>query len=311
MQSKSQGFHLACRRRYRAVARGGRAGVRHHHVGRGDADPDRRLPHGAPGARRDGRRDRRRRLDDARQDDASRRARRRDRHRRHGRRRFGHLQHLHLLGASWRRRCGVPVAKHGNRALSSQLGCGRRAAALGVNIELGPDGIAECISDAGHRLHVRAVASFGDEACRPERAWSSARGRSSTSWAPCPTRPGRSASSSACSRRRWIEPMADVLGTLGAERGLGRARQRRPRRDHHDRSDIRCPTQGRQGLDLRDRSRRCRRGAGRAGGPARRRRGDQCGRHSCGAGRRARGLPRGRDLQLPPPHSSSPARSTT
>jgi anthranilate phosphoribosyltransferase len=45
--------------------------------------------------------------------------------------------------------CGVPVAKHGNRALSSKSGAADVLAALGVNIELGPDEIAECISAAG------------------------------------------------------------------------------------------------------------------------------------------------------------------
>ena len=44
-----------------AHARGGRAGLRHHDVGRGHAGADRRLPDGAARARRDGRRDHRRR----------------------------------------------------------------------------------------------------------------------------------------------------------------------------------------------------------------------------------------------------------
>ena len=53
---------------------GSARGLRHHHVGRGDAEPDRRLPDGAARARRDGRGDLRRRRHHARQDaDASRR----------------------------------------------------------------------------------------------------------------------------------------------------------------------------------------------------------------------------------------------
>ena len=44
---------------------------------------------------------------------------------------------------------GVPVAKHGNRALSSRSGAADVLAALGVNIDLSPDKIALCIREAG------------------------------------------------------------------------------------------------------------------------------------------------------------------
>ena len=44
---------------------------------------------------------------------------------------------------------GVPVAKHGNRALSSKSGAADTLAALGVDIEIGPDTIATCIEEAG------------------------------------------------------------------------------------------------------------------------------------------------------------------
>ena len=44
---------------------------------------------------------------------------------------------------------GVPVAKHGNRALSSKSGAADTLAALGVNIDLAPDAIGICIREAG------------------------------------------------------------------------------------------------------------------------------------------------------------------
>src|SRR5213083_1093725 len=44
---------------------------------------------------------------------------------------------------------GVPVAKHGNRALSSRCGAADVLAALGVRIELAPDAISRCIREAG------------------------------------------------------------------------------------------------------------------------------------------------------------------
>jgi len=45
--------------------------------------------------------------------------------------------------------CGVPVAKHGNRSLSSKSGASDVLTALGVNIELSPSQISDCINDAG------------------------------------------------------------------------------------------------------------------------------------------------------------------
>jgi len=45
--------------------------------------------------------------------------------------------------------CGVTVAKHGNRSLSSKSGASDVLSALGVNLELSPDQISDCINDAG------------------------------------------------------------------------------------------------------------------------------------------------------------------
>ena len=44
---------------------------------------------------------------------------------------------------------GVPVAKHGNRALSSRSGAADVLNALGVRIDVPPDHISRCISQAG------------------------------------------------------------------------------------------------------------------------------------------------------------------
>jgi anthranilate phosphoribosyltransferase len=45
--------------------------------------------------------------------------------------------------------CGVPVAKHGNKAQSSRSGSADVLAALGISIDLDPDTIARCIREAG------------------------------------------------------------------------------------------------------------------------------------------------------------------
>ena len=45
--------------------------------------------------------------------------------------------------------CGLKVAKHGNRAASGACGSADLLEALGVNIGLGPEGVARCIQEAG------------------------------------------------------------------------------------------------------------------------------------------------------------------
>ncbi|SMH48537.1 anthranilate phosphoribosyltransferase [Mesorhizobium australicum] len=45
--------------------------------------------------------------------------------------------------------CGVPVAKHGNRNLSSQSGAADVLMALGIRIDLSPEAISRCIAEAG------------------------------------------------------------------------------------------------------------------------------------------------------------------
>ncbi len=45
--------------------------------------------------------------------------------------------------------CGVPVAKHGNRAASSRSGTADALKELGVNLEIDPAMISHCIADAG------------------------------------------------------------------------------------------------------------------------------------------------------------------
>ena len=45
--------------------------------------------------------------------------------------------------------CGVPVAKHGNRAMSSKSGAADVLEALGLNLNISPEKVAECIDETG------------------------------------------------------------------------------------------------------------------------------------------------------------------
>jgi len=45
--------------------------------------------------------------------------------------------------------CGLPVAKHGNRAMSSKSGAADVLEALGVNLDLSPQQVADCIDETG------------------------------------------------------------------------------------------------------------------------------------------------------------------
>lgn len=62
--------------------------------------------------------------------------------------------------------CGVRVAKHGNRALSSLSGAGDVLSELGVKLDLAPDAISNCITKAGIGFmfapnHHPAIANVG------------------------------------------------------------------------------------------------------------------------------------------------------
>ncbi len=45
--------------------------------------------------------------------------------------------------------CGIPVAKHGNRSITSKSGSADVLKALGVNLDLTPDQVGECIDEIG------------------------------------------------------------------------------------------------------------------------------------------------------------------
>jgi anthranilate phosphoribosyltransferase len=112
---------------------------------------------------------------------------------------------------------GVPVAKHGNRALSSKSGAADVLAALGVNIDLSPDQIGRCISEAGIGFmfapaHHPAMKNVG--ATRAELGTRTI----FNLLGPLSNPAGVRRQMVGVFSRQWTEPLAQVLKNLGAER---------------------------------------------------------------------------------------------
>jgi anthranilate phosphoribosyltransferase len=113
--------------------------------------------------------------------------------------------------------CGVPVAKHGNRNMSSRSGTADCLEALGVKIDLGPAEASRCLREAGlcflfaqtyhpamkHAARVRQALGF--------RTIFNLLGPLSN-----PARVRRQLIG--VYARDWVEPLADALARLGADR---------------------------------------------------------------------------------------------
>ena len=123
---------------------------------------------------------------------------------------------------------GVPVAKHGNRALSSRSGAADVLSSLGVKIDITPEQVGRCVTEAGIGFMFAPSHHPAMEECRPD-----------------PRRTGdphnlQFAGTAVQSRRRQtadgrrVFPAMGAAAGAGAEEsrrrsGLGGARLRRPR----------------------------------------------------------------------------------
>jgi anthranilate phosphoribosyltransferase len=110
---------------------------------------------------------------------------------------------------------GVPVAKHGNRALSSRSGAADVLAALGVNIELAPEHVGHCIEEAGIGFmfapaHHPAMKNVG-----PTRVELGTRTIFNL-LGPLSNPAGVKRQMVGVFSRQWIEPLAHVLKNLGS-----------------------------------------------------------------------------------------------
>ncbi len=112
---------------------------------------------------------------------------------------------------------GVPVAKHGNRAISSRSGSADVLKELGVNIEASPETISRCIDECGlgfmfapaHHAAMHHVVQVRAEL--GTRTIFNLLG-------PLANPAGTKFQIIGVFGREWVEPMAQVLALLGSER---------------------------------------------------------------------------------------------
>lgn len=112
---------------------------------------------------------------------------------------------------------GVPVAKHGNRALSSKSGAADVLAALGVNIEIGPKKIAEAIAEAGLGFMFAPAHHAAMKHVGPTRVELGTRTIFNL-LGPLSNPAGVKRALIGVFAREWVEPVARVLKQLGNER---------------------------------------------------------------------------------------------
>jgi anthranilate phosphoribosyltransferase len=111
---------------------------------------------------------------------------------------------------------GVPVAKHGNRALSSRSGAADVLMALGVKIDLTPEQVGQCIRDAGIGFmfapaHHPAMKNVG-----PTRVELATRTIFNL-LGPLSNPAGVKRQMVGVYSKQWVEPLAQVLKNLGSE----------------------------------------------------------------------------------------------
>jgi len=111
---------------------------------------------------------------------------------------------------------GVPVAKHGNRALSSKSGAADALTALGVKIDIGPEKIAECIRQAGIGFMFAPAHHAAMRHVGPSRSELGTRTIFNLLGPLCNPASVKRYMLGVFGRE-WVEPLAAVLGSLGAE----------------------------------------------------------------------------------------------
>src|SRR5271165_4047700 len=113
--------------------------------------------------------------------------------------------------------CGVPVAKHGNRAASSRSGAADTLSALGVKIGLQPEGVERCVREAGIGFMMAPTHHAAMRHVGPTRVELGTRTIFNL-LGPLSNPAGVKRQLIGVFSATWLEPMAEVLRNLGSER---------------------------------------------------------------------------------------------
>jgi len=113
--------------------------------------------------------------------------------------------------------CGVPVAKHGNRAASSKSGTADTLAALGVKIGVPPAQVERCIREAGIGFMLAPTHHAAMRHVGPTRAELGTRTIFNL-LGPLANPAGVKRQLVGVFSAAWLKPMAEVLRNLGSDR---------------------------------------------------------------------------------------------
>jgi anthranilate phosphoribosyltransferase len=113
--------------------------------------------------------------------------------------------------------CGVPVAKHGNKALSSKSGSAEVLEKLGVKLDIGPDLIRRCIDEAGIGFMFAPAHHSAMKHVGPTRAELGTRTIFNL-LGPLSNPAGTKFQVVGVFDDKWVEPLAHVLKNLGSTR---------------------------------------------------------------------------------------------
>src|SRR6201985_3306727 len=111
---------------------------------------------------------------------------------------------------------GVPVAKHGNRALSSRSGAADVLAALGVKIDLSPQQVSHCVTEAGIGFMFWPAHHPAMKNVNPTRVELATRTIFNL-LGPLSNPAGVTRQMVGVFSRQWVQPLAQVLKNLGSE----------------------------------------------------------------------------------------------
>ncbi|MBN9062357.1 MAG: anthranilate phosphoribosyltransferase [Rhizobiales bacterium 65-9] len=112
--------------------------------------------------------------------------------------------------------CGVPVAKHGNRAASSKSGAADVLTALGVKVGIDAPGVARCIREAGVGFMFAPAHHASMRHVGPVRVEMGTRTIFNV-LGPLSNPAGVKRQMIGVFAESWLEPMAQVLKSLGSE----------------------------------------------------------------------------------------------